>query len=242
MKMVVLFTDFGSSGPYLGQMEAVLRQSAPQLSVINLVSNAPRSPRISSYLLAALRYSLPEQSVFVAVVDPGVGGPRLPLVLYADGQWFVGPDNDLLNTVAKQSIDIKWWIITWRPESCSTSFHGRDIFAPIAAMIVTDRLTNELSSFTGPDLTDWLTDINEIIYFDDYGNAFTGLRYSETFRGRYVITEAGQRLPPADTFCSVAKGAGFWYRNSNDLVEIAINQGSVVEQFKVKLGDLFTME
>ncbi|MGZ8181338.1 MAG: SAM-dependent chlorinase/fluorinase, partial [Methylobacter sp.] len=75
MTCIVLFTDFGPSGPYVGQMDSVLRLTAPNIPVINLLSNAPTvDPRLSSYLLAALRHSFPINSIFLSVVDPGVGG------------------------------------------------------------------------------------------------------------------------------------------------------------------------
>ena len=118
--MIVLFTDFGPSGPYTGQMEAVLKQMAPEAPVIHLLQDAPRgSPRLSSYLLAALRHSFPQGTVFLAVVDPGVGGERMPVVLQADGQFFVGPGNGLMNTVAVQSKQTTWHEIVWRPDDCS---------------------------------------------------------------------------------------------------------------------------
>jgi len=99
--MILLFTDFGSTGPYLGQMEAVLRIHAPGVDVIDLLNDAPPGePRLAAYLLAALAKHFPAGSIFLSVVDPGVGGERLPVVLEADGRWFVGPDNGLLNTVA----------------------------------------------------------------------------------------------------------------------------------------------
>ena len=98
-------------------------------------------PRLAAYLLAALAVEFPKGSVFLCVVDPGVGGDRLPVVLEADGRWFVGPDNGLLNTVAAQSEHVVWRIITWRPELLSASFHGRDLFAPIAANIAREDFT-----------------------------------------------------------------------------------------------------
>src|SRR5664279_2176998 len=132
MTSIILFTDFGPAGPYIGQMESVLRQIAPNVPIINLLSNAPTAdPRLSSYLLAALRHSFPVNSIFLTVVDPGVGGQRKAVVLQADGQTFVGPDNGLLNTVAVQGQNTQWAEITWQPEQCSMSFHGRDLFAPV---------------------------------------------------------------------------------------------------------------
>ena len=76
--MILMFTDFGADGPYLGQMQAVLRLAAPGVDAINLCSDAaPGEPRLASYLLAALAPRFPAGSVFLCVVDPGVGGERL---------------------------------------------------------------------------------------------------------------------------------------------------------------------
>ena len=103
--------------PYIGQMQAVLQQQAPGVPVIDLLSNAPASnPRLSAYLLAALRRFFPAQSIFLSVVDPAVGGPRAAAVVQADGQYFVGPDNGLFNTVALQARNTKCWQIEWRPD------------------------------------------------------------------------------------------------------------------------------
>ncbi|MDO9139608.1 MAG: SAM-dependent chlorinase/fluorinase [Methylobacter sp.] len=182
MRQIILFTDFGPSGPYLGQMESVLRQTALNVPVINLLSNAPiADPRLSAYLLAALRHSFPVNSIFLAVVDPGVGGERKAVVLQADGQAFVGPDNGLLNTVAVQSQHTQWSEIIWRPERCSMSFHGRDIFAPIAAKLAINAADDLLRPFDRNDLSAWPHDLAEVIYFDHYGNAMTGLRYREAY-------------------------------------------------------------
>ncbi|MDA1326761.1 MAG: SAM-dependent chlorinase/fluorinase, partial [Proteobacteria bacterium] len=78
--MIVLFTDFGPTGPYTGQMIAALRKIAPHVPVIDLLSNAPAfDPQASAYLLSALIRDFPDGSVFLGVVDPGVGGDRAPV-------------------------------------------------------------------------------------------------------------------------------------------------------------------
>ncbi len=234
--MIVLFTDFGPSGPYTGQMEAVLKQMAPEAPVIHLLQDAPRGdPRLSSYLLAALRYSFPQGAVFLAVVDPGVGGERSPVVLHADGQYFVGPDNGLMNTVAVQSKQTAWQEISWRPDGCSMSFHGRDLFAPIAASLATGTSEDRLKPLVQKGLEEWPADLKEIIYFDHYGNAMTGQRYSQQMNGKQVMVR-GARIHQADTFCSVPAGGAFWYCNSSGLVEIAVNQGSAREKLALTLG------
>ena len=240
--MIFLFTDFGPSGPYLGQMEAVVRINAPGVDVINLVSDAPTgNPRLASYLLAALAADLPEGSVFLCVVDPGVGGDRLPVVLEADGRWFVGPDNGLFNTVATQSKQTIWRKITRRPERLSASFHGRDLFAPIAAQFARQDFTRFINDWDGPEINNWPTDITSIVYFDHYGNAITGWRYSDALEGTFLLV-GGQKINQARTFIDSAPGRPFWYCNSMGLVEIAVNLGRADGVLSLDLGQDFYFE
>ena len=240
--MIFLFTDFGPSGPYLGQMEAVLRINAPEVDVINLVSDAPTGkPRLASYLLAALAADFPKGSVFLCVVDPGVGGDRLPVVLEADGRWFVGPDNGLLNTVAAQSKHVVWRIITWRPERLSASFHGRDLFAPIAAQVARQDFTRFVSDWARPEIDNWPTDIASIVYFDHYGNAITGWRYSDALNGE-TLNVNNRIIHQARTFIDSAPGRPFWYCNSMGLVEIAVNLGRADDVLSLELGQDFYFE
>jgi hypothetical protein len=217
-------------------MESVLRQIAPNVPVINLLSNAPiADPRLSSFLLAALRHSFPVDNIFLAVVDPGVGGERRAVVLQADGQIFVGPDNGLLNTVAVQSQITQWSEIIWRPKHRSMSFHGRDLFAPVAAKLAINEADDLLRPFDRNDLSDWPHDLAEVIYFDHYGNAMTGLRYRETYAGKTLIVN-GIEIKQAGTFGDVEEQQAFWYKNSSGLVEIAVNKGRAEQQLALKLG------
>jgi S-adenosylmethionine hydrolase len=102
--MILLFTDFGYEGLYVGQMKAVLARDAPNVPVIDLMHDAPaHDPRSAAYLLAALVPEMPEGAVCLAVVDPGVGSDRTPLVVNADGRWFVGPDNGLFEIVQRRA-------------------------------------------------------------------------------------------------------------------------------------------
>jgi len=240
--MIMLFTDFGAEGPYLGQIETILRLEAHGVDVINLLSNAPSGePRLSAYLLAALSHRLPAGTIFLCVVDPGVGGERLPVVLEADGRWFIGPDNGLLNTVALRAGKAHWRIIDWRPESLSSSFHGRDLFAPIAARIARHDFTWASSAWAGPDLIAWPADIAAIVYFDHYGNAITGWRYNSDLDGKTLLIK-GKRIPQERTFCDVQEGEAFWYCNSMDLIEIAINRNRAADILGLTLGVGFRFE
>ena len=137
--MIVLFTDFGLAGPYTGQMKAVLARDAPGQPVIDLFADAPsRNPRAAAYLLAAYAAWFPAGTVFLAVVDPGVGGIRAPLIVSADGCCYVGPDNGLFELVLRRAREAQVWEITWQPAALSASFHGRDLFAPVAAKLASD--------------------------------------------------------------------------------------------------------
>src|SRR5581483_5751303 len=129
--MIVLFSDFGLSGPYIGQVKAVFAEIVPTVPVIDLFADAPAGdPRAGAYLLAAYDDVFPAGTIFFAVVDPGVGTARLPVIVLADGRWYVGPDNGLMALVARRAAPATVWEITWRPPHLSASFHGRDLFAP----------------------------------------------------------------------------------------------------------------
>ncbi|MGD8559780.1 MAG: SAM-dependent chlorinase/fluorinase [Gammaproteobacteria bacterium] len=239
--MIVLFTDFGFNGPYVGQMKSVLAQMAPAATVIDLMHDAPSfDPKASAYLLASLVNEFPENTVFLCVVDPGVGSTRKPVVLNAEGRWFVGPDNGLFNTIAihaKHGSDIKWWCIDWQPKRLSSSFHGRDLFAPVAAMLANgEPVPGEPLLLEKKEKPHWLPDLHRIIYVDHFGNAVTGIR-AEAVSNTQTLVVNGHRFSWARTFSDVNLGAGFWYENSNGLVEIAVNQGRANLQFNMGVGD-----
>ncbi|MBC8337567.1 MAG: SAM-dependent chlorinase/fluorinase [Rhodospirillales bacterium] len=239
--MIVLFTDYGLNGPYLGQVRNVLHRDAPGVPVIDLFANAPAyDPKPAAYLLSAFCGEFPPGAVFFAVVDPGVGGERQAGVLEADGRWYVGPDNGLFEIIIRHAAsEPQWWDILWRPERLSATFHGRDLFAPITARLARGEAPE------GPDFRerplkvicrpDWPDDLSEIIYLDDFGNAMTGLRYGAVPEDA-DISVAGRPIPRAETFSDVPEGAPFCYENSNGLLEIAVNRGRADGLAEITLG------
>jgi S-adenosyl-L-methionine hydrolase (adenosine-forming) len=233
--MIAIFTDFGHRGPYMGQMEAVLAHMAPEVRVVHLLSDAPRFiARASAYLLAALTAPFPDGTVFLCVVDPGVGSARRPLMLKADGQWFVGPDNGLLAIVARHASEVEWREILWRPESLSASFHGRDLFAPVAAMLARGEMP-EAAPCMPVTVNDWPDDLAEVIYVDSYGNLFSGMRAAK-LPADAGIEIAGRRPVQARTFSDAAAGSLLWYANAHGLVEVAANQGSAADLLGAGVG------
>ncbi|HZB93584.1 MAG TPA: SAM-dependent chlorinase/fluorinase [Stellaceae bacterium] len=235
--MIALFTDFGLAGPYTGQMKAVLQQEAPGVPVIDLFADAPsRNPKAAAYLLAAYGAWFPAGTVLLAVVDPGVGGERAALVVEADGRFYVGPDNGLFELVRRRSAQARVFEITWRPPRLSASFHGRDLFAPVAAMLARGErpAAEERPAHFGRH-PDWPDDLAEIVYLDHYGNAMTGLR-AASLPAEAVLVAGGRRIPRARTFSGAAPGAPLWYENANGLAEIAVNLGRADAALGLSLG------
>lgn len=226
--MIFLFTDFGLHGPYVGQMHAVLARhvsAAPR--VIDLMHDAPVfRPVAAGHLLAALSGDMPAASVCVGVVDPGVGTARRPVVVEADGRWFVGPDNGLFETIAARAGSAHWWYITREPDRASATFHGRDLFAPVAAALGRgEPVPGE--AIDAPHDTGAGDDLARVIYVDGYGNAMTGLRAGD--HEERALAVGGRTLPRGTTFADAAPGDLLWLVNSIGLVEIVANQASAAD-------------
>lgn len=236
--MIVLFTDFGTRGPYTGQMTAVLRTIAPAVPVVNLLSDAPAfDPRASAYLLAAYARPLPPETVILGVVDPGVGGERLPCVVRADHRWFVGPGNGLFEMVMRRASEpVESWQIDWRPQRLSNTFHGRDLFAPVAARLALgEPPPGRLLPAGAVRRLDWPDDLAEIVYIDGYGNAVSGL-CAGSVPPDCDVSAGGVALVRARTFSDVPAGQPFWFENADGLLEIAVNHGHAADLLGLKLG------
>lgn len=234
---IILFTDFGSTDPYVGQVKAVLGRIAPGVPIIDLLNDAPDfDVKASAHLLASLVGQFPQGSVFLSVVDPGVGGPRAAVAVRADGYRFVGPDNGLLSVFAARAAHAEISRIAWRPRSLSSSFHGRDLFAPVAAHIAIDDVPDGwLAPLPRLSVDFGNRDLAEIVYVDHYGNAVSGIRAGAA-RGDATLVANGHRLRHARVFSAVPRGAAFWYENSQGLVEIAVNQGNAAKKLKLRVG------
>ena len=235
---IVLFTDFGSRDLYVGQVKAVLDREAPGMAVIDLLNDVPAfNVKAAAHLLASLVSEFPQGSVFLTVVDPGVGGPRAPVALRADGYRFVGPDNGLLSVFAARAAHVEAFRIVWAPERLTPSFHGRDLFAPVAARIAADSLPRDwLRPLSGLAVDFGAEDLAEIVYIDHFGNAMTGIRaHSALGTARLVVN--GHYLDCARAFSSVPQGEAFWHQNSQGLVEIAVNRGSAAARLELRIGD-----
>lgn len=235
--MLVTYTDFGITGPYTGQLEAVLSQLAPGVPVVHLQADAPAfKPRAAGCLLKSLVTPFAPEAVFVCVVDPGVGMDRDPIWVKAQGRRFVGPDNGLLAGVIRDDPDAEAYRILWRPARLSNSFHGRDLFAPVAAALAMgEGVRAEAvcpSTLCGAD---WPRDMAEVIYVDVYGNLVTGLS-GGSVPPETLFQLGGREIAYRRVFGEAPAGELFWYVNSMGLVEVAVSQGSAAEVLKMGIG------
>lgn len=235
--MIVLFTDFGLHGPYTGQMKAVLHRMAPGTCVVDLFADAPvGNPRASAYLLPAYAAWFPADTVFLCVVDPGVGGARSPMIVEADGRWYVGPGNGLFELIQRRAAETRSWYIDWKPERLSPSFHGRDLFAPVAAMLARGEPPPGRPCQDGSvRRADWPDDLCEVVYVDHFGNAMTGIR-AAMLPSNARLAAADRVLERARTFSDLPPGAAFWYENSNGLAEMAVNLGRADRDLGLAIG------
>ena len=210
---------------------------APGIPAIDLFADAPvGDPKASAYLLAVYAAWFPTGTVFLCIVDPGVGGTRPALVLEADSRWYVGPGNGLFELVQRRATKSRSWDIDFRPEHLSASFHGRDLFAPVAAMLARGQRPPGQPRGDGADRRgDWPDDLCEIIYVDHFGNAMTGLR-ATTLPRNTRLAAAGRVLERLRTFSDGPPGVAFWYENSNGLAEIAVNQGRADRDLGLAIG------
>lgn len=234
---IALATDFGD-GPYVGQIQLLLSAMVPGTPVVSLISDlAPFRPDLAAYLLPALMRQMPGRTLFCCVVDPGVGGERGVIAARVHDQWLIGPDNGLLVPSIRCDSNASVLRVHWRPRQLSHSFHGRDLFAPLAAAMIDGELPQadpaRLPDLAGAHLPPASA---KVCYVDRYGNLIGGVRAADV--DREAVLEVGpHRIAFARTFCEVPAGQPFWYENAFGLVEIAANQGNASRLLGLSAGD-----
>ncbi|TVO78313.1 SAM hydrolase/SAM-dependent halogenase family protein [Sedimenticola selenatireducens] len=237
---IALFTDFGVGSHYVGQLKARLYGEGVTQQIIDLCADAPiYDSRASAYLLASFLEYLPKHTVIIAVVDPGVGSDRRALLTKCDGHWLIGPDNGLLAVAINYAKEVHLQTIQFKVKPKHCTFHGRDIFAPAAALLCNgqDVPGDEVDKMTVVG-ADWPNDLFQIIYIDHYGNAVSGVA-GDTLMFSQRIKVNDIEIPHAKTFSAVEPGSCFWYVNANNLVEVAVNCGMASKQLKLAIGSEF---
>jgi S-adenosylmethionine hydrolase len=257
---VTLLTDYGLDDDFVGICHAVIARIAPEARVIDLSHGVPRHDvrRAAVLLRAALPY-LPD-GVHVTVVDPEVGSPRRPIALRTGGgRLMVGPDNGALMLAADhhggvaEAYDVS--SSPWRLEPVSATFHGRDIFCPVAAHLAAGEALPGAGEPVDPmellrlEMPEPRADGDEVVAHvlnvDRFGNATLDVSHDQLtewgFRlGRRVVVDAGQAQLPAQyarTFADVAAGEPLLYEDAWRSLAIAVNRGDAAKALGLDPGD-----
>ena len=236
--MIALFSDFSFADPYVGLMKHAIYKIAPKVKAIDICHNLPAfNANASACLIQAMVRGFPENTIILAVVDPGVGSQRNALWLEIDGKHYIGPDNGLFSSVVNDANKVNCHKIIYSNETVSSSFHGRDVFAPFAAKLSIGEVS-EYEEINKEELTglDWPVELPEIIYFDHYGNAMTGLNAKEVAKTS-IIKINNHAIHYARTFAEVNANEYFWYENSLDLIELAQNKNSIQKSLSIGIGN-----
>ena len=220
----------------------MLAAEAPGEPVVDLLNDAcDYDVEGAAHLLAATAPHFPAGTVFLAVVDPGVGTGRGAIVVDADGRRYVGPDNGLLSVVYQRARTRRCDAITWKPSQLSSSFHGRDLFAPVAARLAAGVLLPEWHR-TRPQ-PEVLLDpgpLARVIYVDHFGNCITGIPARGVDRAARVRA-GGREFAFAPVFGEAPAGEPFWYENSAGLVEIAVYRDSAARTLGLAVGQAISI-
>ena len=253
-----LFTDYGWDDPYVGQLKGAILTINPNARIVDIThSVTPFNVIEGSYLLDQCAEEFPAGTIFVAVVDPQVGTDRPAVLLETGkGKFFVGPDNGLFTQVVAHEGFARAWQLDkpefFRAGDTSHTFHGRDIFGPVAAHLSSgtepDRLGTPMKALTLlPDKPATFAAgmvAAQVLHIDRYGNVILNLpsggdmaaRLHEGNLVRISIGKESYSAPLVKTYGEVEKGRLLLLYGGTGLLEIGMNQGSAERQLKVEPG------
>jgi S-adenosylmethionine hydrolase len=244
--LVGLLTDFGQQDQYVGVMKAVIASIAPDANVIDISHDVPpQSILAGQRLLRASVPYFPAGSLLLAVVDPGVGTSRRPMALRSGEHTFIGPDNGLFTPWLDAGQAVELTAPEYRLPNISSTFHGRDIFAPAAAHLAIGLPLRKLGppianpvrlSPPEPRLHADGTIEGEIVYVDRFGNLITNL----AGLAEGTIGCAGRELPVRRTYGDAAPGELLALTGSDGELEIAVRNGSAADVLRVQAGQPVT--
>ncbi|MEM0001881.1 MAG: S-adenosyl-l-methionine hydroxide adenosyltransferase family protein [Desulfurococcaceae archaeon] len=260
-KLIVLLTDYGYRDPYVGVVKGVIKSINPEAEVIDLTHGIERHNILeAAVILAVSAKYFPRNTVFVVVVDPGVGSSRRSILIETSNYILLGPDNGCLTLLAEQDGVKRVFDISnskYKLPEVSYTFHGRDIFAPVAAWISKgvplEEVGEEISYSEIVKLTFEKPIVNErdksikatVVYIDVFGNIMTNISNMDLSKlnpsfGSKINIEAGASIHTCvfeASFSRVPEGELACYINSWGYFEIAVNKGNAAAKLRVKQGD-----
>jgi len=256
-RIITLLTDFGLRDSYVAEMKAVILSIYPEACIVDISHEVRKFDiRMGALLLFRAAKFFPNGTVHVAVIDPGVGTERRPIIIETERGFYVGPDNGVLMLSAQRD-GIKHIYAIRNPKymlgKISRTFHGRDIFSPAAAHLAKGAPPSEF----GPEVFDPVTPDfakprviddcieGEIIHIDDFGNMVTNiseedLKNLKVKGGEQIIFEVGKKSFPLKlcrAYSEVPIDSPLAIIGSCDLLEISVNQGNASIFFGVDVGE-----
>jgi hypothetical protein len=260
MGIITLLTDFGADSGYPAAMKGVIYSIAPTANLIDIShAIAPYSYREGAFLLWMTTPCFPKGTVHCAVVDPGVGTDRQPIIVRSGEQFFVGPDNGLLIPAARRLGTLEVFHISndrFFRKPISRTFHGRDIFAPIAAHLANgfspEELGQPLERFTKLSFGEGIREGHflkgEIIYIDRFGNLVTNISSAELVNcikpEDEIVLEIGSKsvqVKFCETYGQMSENQLFVTVGSHEQTEIAVNRGSAAQRLRARAGDMIIL-
>jgi S-adenosylmethionine hydrolase len=248
VRPVVLLTDFGLRDHYAGVLHAILERQAPGVGRIDLSHQVPPGDLwTASFLLRSAWQHLPENAVVLAVVDPGVGGPRRAVAARVGGRWLVGPDNGIVSAAGAPSavVELDW--VRMGLAKPSSTFHGRDLFAPAAARIARgddpqslgeEIDTARLSACPLPAPVPIEGGHRAaVLHVDRFGNLITNLPAAAASTDVTAWYGAPRGAPVVATYSEAGEGQVVLLEGSSGLLELAVNRDSAADITGLAPGD-----
>lgn len=246
--VITLLTDFGSRDPFVGMMKGVIAGICPEANVIDITHDVPpQDIRLGAFFLGRAARYFPPGTVHVAVVDPGVGTSRHRIAVASGGQFFVGPDNGLLSLAATHRSAVLVSRRSYFLPQVSNTFHGRDVFAPVAAHIARGvplaRFGPEKRRIVGlrwPKPTQTKVGLlGEIVSVDHFGNLITNIEpeHWKSLRGARLSAGVLHHAKLSKTYEAVKVGELAVLFGGYGLLEIAARQGSATTKLGLVAGD-----
>ncbi len=245
--IVALLTDFGTRDGYVAAMKAVILKQCRDVLFVDISHEiSPFSIESGAYVLKSVFDFFPENTIFIVVIDPGVGTSRKGLAIWANDKYLIGPDNGIFSWILSEH-KYKAHILK-NPElfshTISSTFHGRDIFAYAAANIIKGKELNVFGPETNVIIADWTNPsilqkgyLARVIHVDNFGNIVTNIQkkqFSELFAN--VILQ-GKKLPLVNTYGDVPEGSLCALWGSSNHLEISANQDNAAEILNISIGD-----
>jgi len=251
--IIALTTDFGYKDPFVGIMKGVIAGINPQARIIDLShGGAPQDIMGAALILRHSVNHFPRGSIHVAVVDPGVGGARRPILIEAAGNYFIGPDNGVLSLALGNKAPARIIHLSnanYHRHPVSATFHGRDIFAPVAGHLslgidVTafGEPVQDFTRIAWPGITKSPGGLHgEVVYIDGFGNLFTNVteRELEDLPVDKLVISVGDVVIQGLTanYGAGGKGSCIGLINSWGLLEVAVYQGNAQQHCGARIGD-----